>query len=202
MKITLAENIADITLEQFQKYELLNEKLRDEDISQKNYTKRKISLFSGIPYNDIDKVSYKDLEEVTSQIDKALDQDAPFVNRFKMNGIEYGFIPNFDNITTAEFVDLSKYGSDAETLHNLMAILFRPITKSSLGNYEIENYRGTDAHAETMKQTPMNVVNGALVFFLNLSSELENYILKYTAEELERVQKQQIISISGDGMQQ
>ena len=201
MKITLPENISDITLSQYQRLEELNTKLTEEEITLDEYNKRKINLFSGIPYRKIDNVAMKDLSDVMTQINKALNEDAEFVSRFKMNGIEYGFIPNFDNITTAEYVDLSKYNLESETLHNLMAILFRPITKDSLGNYDIETYKGTAEHANTMKQTPLNIVNGAVSFFFHLSSELEVSIQKYTKEVLRKELKQQNILKNGIGTQ-
>jgi hypothetical protein len=136
------------------------------------------------------------------QIDVALNAEAPFKNRFKMNGIEYGFIPNFDSIAVNEYVDLNKYGVEVDTLNNLMAILFRPIVKESVGNYDIAKYKGTAEHAEVMKQMPMSLVNGALSFFFHLSSELENSILRFTREAQKKDNKQPTISVNGVGMRQ
>ena len=198
MKIVLPENIQDITLSQYQRFEELNAKLEEKDITLETYNKHKINLFSGVPFRKIEDVAHKDLVEVMVQIDTALNQEAPFQNRFTMNGIEYGFIPNFDNIAVNEYVDLNKYGVEVETLNNLMAILFRPIVKESLNNYDIAKYKGTAEHAETMKQMPMSLVNGALSFFFLLSSELESYIQKFTREELAKKERQNIL-VSGDG---
>ena len=200
MKITLPENIADITLSQYQRFETLNTKLTEESIGLEEYNKRKINLFSGIPYRKIENVAHKDLKEVMQLIDDALNADAPFENRFTMNGIEYGFIPNFDNISTAEYVDLSKYGAEVETLQNLMAILYRPIAKESVSMYDIKAYDGTAEHAQAMLDMPMNLVNGALSFFFHLSNELENYILRSTREALAKKEQATTLA-SGVGMQ-
>lgn len=201
MKILLPENISDITLHQFQRYEKLNKRLEEEDITAEEYNKRKIVMFSGISYHQIDRVSHKDLEAVMVQIDEALNKDDEFIQRFDFKGVEYGFIPNFDTITTAEFVDLSKYGVEPETLHYLMAILFRPIVKDSIGSYDIATYKGTAETFELMKELPMNVVNGAIVFFCNLSTELQSYIQKFTAEqELKKDKERQTTLENGDGM--
>ena len=200
MKVTLPENIADITLSQYQRFETLNAKLKDESIELEEYNKRKTNLFSGIPYRKIENVAHKDLKEVMQLIDEALNADAPFQNRFVMGGVEYGFIPNFDSISTAEYVDLSKYGAEVETLQNLMAILYRPIVKSSLDTYDINTYEGTAEHAQAMLDMPMNLVNGALSFFFHLSQELENSIQKYMKVELAK--KEQATTLAnGDGMQ-
>jgi hypothetical protein len=83
-----------------------------------------------------------------------------------------------------------------------MAILFRPITKKdAFNNYTIAEYKGTSEWAEAMKLTPMNVVNGALFFFLNLSTELTNYILNSKEAEQVREQERNDFLVNGDGMQ-
>jgi hypothetical protein len=203
MKIQLPENIKDITLAQYQRFEKLNEQLNEGELSIRDYNKRKIDLFTGIPYHKVDNVSEKDLKEVMAQIDKALEQDVEFKSVFTHNGKEFGMIPNLDEITAGEYFDLDKYGVDVETLHNLMAILFRPVTKSDgLGNYEIETYEGTGKYADEMKGISMDYVSGVLVFFCHLSNELEKSIQKSTVEAQAREAKQPTILRSGNGMRQ
>ena len=98
---------------------------------------------------------------------------------------------------------LSKYGTDVETLHNLIAVLFRPITNTdSFGNYEIEAYNGTKKYADIMKSTPMNIVNGCLGFFYHLAKDLRTHIQKCIAEEQARGKKHQATTKNGVGMQQ
>ena len=67
------------------------------------------------------------------------------------------------------------------------------------GNYEIEAYNGTKDRAELFNDMPMNVVNGALGFFLNLSNELNRHTQKSTIAELAKVQAQRITLLNGDG---
>lgn len=199
MKIVLPENISEITLEQFQKYSVLLER---KDLDDFQLKKRKLSIFTGIKYKDLDNIDQSDFDEILQQIDISLNVDAGFKDRFEMNGIEFGFIPNFDKMTTKEFVDLSLYPvSEIETYHKLMAILFRPVkNKDPFGSYKIKNYNGTEKYAEMMKQTPMNIVNGALVFFCSLASELQNSTERYIQEELKRVEMLATTSRSGDGI--
>jgi len=185
MKITLPESIKDITLGQYQKFDVLCKRLEDEEIDAREFIKRKISLFSGIPYSQIDDVLQTDLEEVVEQIDKALAQDSVFENRFTLDGKEFGFVENLDEISSGEYFDLSNAGTDVETLHKLMAVLFRPIIKEDkFTNYKIEKYGGSAKYGELMKRMPLNIVNGSLVFFCNLSTELRIYIQKFTEAEV------------------
>jgi hypothetical protein len=198
MKITLPESSADITLLQYQKYyDLLQ---RDLDVYQ--FNQRKIQIFTGIKPNEFKAIKQKDLEDMLIQIDKGLETPAQFVNTFFIDDVEFGFIPNLDKITGAEYFDLSKYGTEVETLNNLMAVLFRPIkNKDVFKNYSIVDYLGTAEWADIMKLTPMNVVNGALFFFLNLSTELVNYTQKYMQVEQVREKSPVTTLKSGDGMQ-
>ena len=195
MKVILPEDISEITLGQYQEY------IKLLDFKGEDLKKKKVCLFTGLSTKTLKQISLKDFEEMSDQIDRALDQISDFKNRFTLNGIEFGFIPNFDNITTAEFVDLSKYNTDPETLHNLMAILFRPITKKAFSTYDIELYNGTGQYSEMMKDAPMNIVNGALVFFYNLQNELLVSIQKSTEEVQKKVERLQTILKNGDGMQ-
>ncbi len=200
MEVIIPENIADITLEQFQKFTILNEReIEDEH----EYNKRVVSLFTNIKYNQSDRISKKDFESIILDILNALNKEVSFTNTFKMHGVDYGFIPNFDDITAKEFFDLNLYKiDDINNYHKLMAILFRPIIKKdSFNNYTIEAYNGTDKHSDKMKYTPMHIVNGCLVFFSSLAKELSNHTLKYTAVQQARELAQATTSISGSGTQ-
>lgn len=190
MEIILPENISEITLRQFLAYE----KLQERDLDVYNFNKRKINIFTGIPIKDIDNIRGVQAEKILNQIDAALNTDSEFCPTFTMHGIEFGFIPNMDKMTLGEYADLSKYGTDKESLHNLMAILFRPIKDKNKDKYRILSYNGTEEYAEMMKDMPLHVVNGALVFFYNLANELQEATLNYLTEELRKDLKPKTIS--------
>ena len=198
LKITLPEDISDITLEQSQKYLSI---IKREDISEFDKTKRIVTLFTGLKRRDVELIDVGDYDVIVKQINKALDLDVSFENRFSINGVEYGFVPKLDDITAGEYIDLSSYGTSPDTLHKVMAVLFRPVILSdAFGNYEIESYTANSDYADVMKQAPMNVVNGMLVFFCLLSSELQIHILKSTAiVRAEAKLRQVITSRNGDG---
>lgn len=200
VKVTLPENNSDITLLQFQKYQKLTEK---KGLTSREFTARVISIFSNLDYHSLDGVKLTDYEDIVSQITTALNTEVEFKNRFYLDGVEYGFIPNLNDITTAEYVDLVEYGTKPETLHKVMAILFRRISnEDAFGNYRIIKYSGTALTGEVMKKAPMNIVNGALVFFSSLSKELRISIQKYTNEVIAKGIKRQDTLKNGVGMQQ
>lgn len=198
MKVTLPEHSRDITLYQYQKYAEL---LSRTDLNETQFEQRKIQIFTGIKPDEYIGLTQKDKDEILSQIETALNTPFEFEQRFTMEGIEFGFIPNLDKITAGEYFDLCKCGTDVNELHKLMAILFRPIVKKTrYGDYSIEDYKGTSDWSEAMKLTPMSVVNGALFFFLNLSTELTNYTQSLKLKEQAKEQPQKDILKNGGGM--
>ena len=201
MILTLPENIQEITLGQYQRFDVLNKRT---DLSELSYNKRVIEIFTELKYRDIGNISNKDYTDILEQLTKAMGQDSEFEYTFKIQGIEFGFVPNLDDITTAEFVDLSNWGLEVENFHKIMAILFRPITnRDGFKNYEIANYEGTKKYADVMKLMPMNIVNGALGFFSLLANELRVHTLKsMTEEELQKEAKLLDTLKSGDGILQ
>lgn len=198
MKIVLPEDIGEITLSTFQDY---TELLKREDLTPFQFNKRKVSVFTKIRYTDLNNINEKDFNEIIEQIDRALNVEKPFVQRFKLNDQEFGFIPNFDKMTTKEFVDLSLYPvENIEDMHKLMAILFRPITRISFSNYEIEPYNGTGHYADVMKGMTMNIVHGSLFFFWNLSEILLINTQKYTKALEQKKDQERLTSLeSGVG---
>ena len=198
MKVVIPEDIKDITLGQFQKFVALD---KVEDITDKQVNKEKLKIFIGLTDDEIKGMSKNDFDELVKLIDEALNKPAKFEKTFKIKDTTFGFHPNLDQMTSGEHGDLSDYNDGPENFHRLMAILFRPITGKDLsGNYKIAAYNGTDIWCEVMKQTPLNIVNGALVFFLNLSKELRICIQESSkVAELRKGEKHQIFGLSGAG---
>ena len=195
--VTIPEHIGDITLRQYLKYDAL----MSATVDQFNFNRKKLNIFTGIPVSVIDKMKQSDYDRLLNSIDAALNTEAEFKDRFTMHGIEFGFIPNLDKMTAGEYADLTTYGTSTETLHNLMAILFRPIKESSGESYLIMPYDGSEQYAEMMKDMPLNCVNGALVFFYNLANELQKATEKFLTQELQREMQPPITSRISGGIQ-
>jgi hypothetical protein len=193
VKLTLPETIEDITLGQYQELTSLED----------NDTIKKVSIITGLTVEDLEKVQLKDLNEISNQIDEALAKEGKFKPIFTMKGVDFGMIPNFDKIKSKEYIDLSTYGVEIETLHKVMAILYRPIKSKGVGNtYDIHEYEGTEEWGEIMKQMPLSYVNGVLAFFLTLQKELKDYFLKFTIQEQAKVKLHPTTLLNGDGMLQ
>lgn len=94
------------------------------------------------------------------------------VESFALDGVEYGFIPNWDEFTAGEYIDAEQYTADFwPNAHKLMSILFRPIERKWGKSYSIAPYTAKE-DAEALKMMPADQVSGALLFFCDTKSEL------------------------------
>ena len=199
MKVLLPDTIADVTLKQFQELYTLTEV---EGLTEKELEKEKLRIFIGLDEDQIKGISQNDYDSLILSIDEALNKPSEFQAKFKMNGVDFGFIPNFDDITSFELEHLLDYGTEPDNLHYIMAILFRPLlSKDILGNYKIASYKADEKWAEIMKDTPLNIVNGALIFFSSLSNESRIYIQRFSEQKgAAKDRKLQSFLLSGGGM--
>ena len=189
-------SLKDITLFQFLEYEQLPETLSDNDRAIQT-----ISIFCGLTTMEVKKLPVVVLEKALSKIELALNEDAKLESIIKVNEIEYGFIPNLDNISTAEFIDIENYQKERKDLYKLMSVLYRPLIKVEGKRYDIESYEGK-VNAD-FEEISMYHVKSAMVFFCSLGLDLMGYTLRSLAaqnhKDLEMLELQALLK-SGDGL--
>lgn len=182
MKLTLniPESLSEVTLNQYQQWLKVAEgKDLDNFLQQKM-----IEIFCGVTLKQVMQIKAKDIESIVAQISKLFNQkDSKFIDRFKYQEKDFGFIPKLDDMTFGEYVDLDNYLADWQLMHKAMSVLFRPITFKKKNQYLIEDYETADKY--NMKQMTLDVVFGSLVFFWNLRNELQKHILNYLANQTE-----------------
>lgn len=146
----------------------------DESLDDTWKAKKIIKAITGAGYDALDRIPVRQLSELSAKIAAVLQQEQPFQQRFTWQGVEYGFIPNLQDLTTGEFVDIDSYSGDdfIENLHIVMAVLYRPIVEEYGELYKIEPYKGTDG--EHFRELPISITTGALAFFLRLGQSLLN----------------------------
>tara|TARA_R110000796_G_scaffold21344_2_gene62886 strand:+ start:1815 stop:2465 length:651 start_codon:yes stop_codon:yes gene_type:complete len=191
MKATLnvPTTLDEITLEQYQLYLAAQEGKDDE-----HYLQRKsIEIFCSVSEKDVKKIVAKDVRKISEKIAEMFEGEHELLRSFRMNGIDYGFVPNLDEISFGEYVDLDTYVSDWKNMHLSMNVLYRPITHRSAGRYEINSYE-TDKPEHAL-QMPMSAVLGSLFFLFNLGKDLLMTTQNYLKEEVE---KQQVPSANLD----
>ena len=179
IKLTVPTDLSEIRLSQYQKYYKIQEDNQDESF----LATKMIEIFCDISHKDSFRMKLRDVTRVTNILGDMFEQKPQLKKRFVLNGVEYGFIPNLDDMTLGEYVDLDTYISKWDDMHKAMAVLYRPI-ETSLGNkYTIEKYTGENQ--DTMKDIPLDIVFGSMLFFYRLGIDLSKVMMSYFQDKKE-----------------
>lgn len=167
-----------------------------------------VSAVLGLPISIIKALPLKEYEEALQGITKALNETPVLELTFKHKGKRFGFIPDLENMSIGGFSALDVYLKDVPKYYlHLLSVLYRPIKKENTYRtlfggkrkaYDIVPY-DSDTDLNMYKDLPCNHLDAALVFFYNLRNELKIATLKYTAEELQTKEAQNL-GKSGDGI--
>jgi hypothetical protein len=175
VEVTIPTDLSEVTLKQYQKFLKIAENNDDSEFLHH----KMIEIFCGINLKVVPQIKYKDIIDITNLLTDMFNQEHKFFKTFKLGGVEFGFIPNLEDITAGEYMDLDNYINDLKDFHKAMAVLYRPINSKILGKYTIEPYLGSDTYSELMRNAPLNVVLGSRVFFYHLGNELLKSTLTY-----------------------
>ena len=198
IEINVPTSLNEVTLGQYQKFLKIAE-----NNSDGNFLDAKmIEIFCGIPLSDSYKLKMSSASAIVDILSELLNQTPKHIERFQMNGIEYGFIPDLDDMSLGEYIDLDNNVSIWEQMHVAMNVFYRPIKNSRLGKYNIEEY--DVKNSEAMKDMPLGPAIGSLFFFYNLGIELSKHIVLYSnnQQEIQDIQGQQISEKNGVGINQ
>lgn len=201
VSITVPENLSEITLEQYQRFERINN-AENQDTSFLMH--KMVEIFCNIDLKDIAKVRYTDVQVVIAQINEAFNVKHKLIKTFELGGVEFGFIPVLDDMTLGEYVDLDENISDWDKMHKAMSVLYRPVTIKKGERYQIEEYDGMK-YDDVLKHMPLDVVMGAMVFFYHLNRELLQTTLNFLQREAENtltIQQRETLERNGVGISQ
>jgi hypothetical protein len=132
------------------------------------------SKLSDCPIEEIQKIPGEYWLELWAQLEvmvtNSLLKDLNVVNKFTFNGVKYGLV-NFDEMSIGEFADLDVILGSQQAdskIHEVLAILYRPITKNTLFSYEIEPYefKSYKERIQAFLDLPVKYAKSAISFFL------------------------------------
>lgn len=184
MKLVIPSSLNDITLIQYQEYNQEIESRKKLPDAEEYLKIKKIEIFCKISREQIMNMEYDSVENISNILDNILERQPELVERFKVNGIEFGWMPDLDKMTYAELMDLNGNISDWSAMHIAMGVLYRPIKNESNGLYNIEKYEG-DKYHQYIRKMPLSAVIGSMVFFWNLGLDCVKYILNSLEMETE-----------------
>ena len=156
MRLSLPANFADLTLGMLQVLETSEDPLE------------RVSAVAGVAKKELRDYPRPLITEALAHIERLRARETSrHLETFDLQGVTYGFIPNWDEFTTGEWIDAEQYAADFwKNAHKLMALLFRPIVRKWGDAYEIEPYTAKE-NAEVFKDLPADQVSGALLFFFD-----------------------------------
>lgn len=192
-KITVPSSMDEITLRRYQRF--VKETIDTENISEEFIASRICDIFLDIETTEVMRMTMGTMLKVSTKIAEVLNQKPELIPIFKMGDTEFGFIPKLEDMTFGEYVDLDSFVSDWSTMHKAMAVLFRPIETRYKDKYKIQEYEG-DLFHEAMKDMPLSVAMGSLLFFYRLETDLLRTLTGYSEEE----ENQQDLVRSGGGI--
>ena len=184
-KIQVPTSLSEIPLTAYQEFIKLVENSNDNElIAQKT-----IQIFCGLELKDVLQIRWDSILELTHHFAELFKQKPPFKNRFFLGEHEFGFIPNLEEMSFGEYIDLETNIGSVENFHRAMAVMYRPIAERRKDTYTIIPYTGTEEFAEAMKYAPLDVVIPATLFFWNLGNDLVQASLSYLEKEMEKKTK-------------
>ena len=176
MKLIVPNKMSEIKLADYQKFVRLEGD--DEFLSRKA-----VEIFCDLKMDVILQMKSSSLTSVTSILMNAFAEKPALTQKFTMGKQTFGFLPSLEEITVGELNDVDQYISDWSQMHKAMAVLYRPVVATFGNRYEIEKYEGSDKYADQMKEMPLDVTIGAMLFFWTLGKDLSVASLTSLAKE-------------------
>ena len=179
LEITIPEKLNEITLGQYQQWLKVAEGKEITPFLQQ----KMIEIFCNVTLKQVLMIKATDIDSITNDINKVFEEKPKLITMFKLNEMEFGFIPKLDEMTFGEYVDLDSYLPNWETMHKAMNVLFRPVTYKKKEKYLVSDYEGSGKY--DLRNMTLDIVFGSIVFFWSLKNELQNHILNYLANQKE-----------------
>lgn len=189
LKFNIAANAKGVTLGKYIDYQSAVDKVEQ------------VHIITGKTTESIRLLQSHVIDEIIMRFEAAIKLGgSEFERKVRVGAIELGFVPNLNELTFGEYIDLdTQCGSvykdgkiNGAAAHKMMCILYRPV-KAKFGKYyDIEPYNPNAKRKyedEVLKLTLDHVLN-VLLFFSTLEIELYNSSLDYLAKEITEIVKE------------
>jgi hypothetical protein len=160
-----------------------------------------IAQLTGCPVNHLRSLKLDQWQSLSFHvnylIDKEINLEPELIHQFTHEGIEYGLV-DFDTMTIGEFADIdviiNSPNADSK-LHEMLAILYRPIVKKKWKKNIIEehDYEGYKHRCEIFLDLSISMARSVSGFFFHTGKAFLNPIKDFSNLELnqamEKIQK-------------
>ena len=193
--INVPTELNEITLKQYQKFLKVQNSSKDNNFIQS----KMIEILCIIKTQDVLNIKLSDADRIATLITNMFEEKPDLVKSFYLGGVEYGFVPDLDEITLGEYIDLDTYMGDWDNIHTAMNVLYRPIKQKLGDKYLIEDYNVETK--DLLLQMPMDAVFGSIIFFYHLGIDLSKTMMNYLRNKEEKQLLQELgFQKSGDGI--
>lgn len=203
VQIKVPSTLNEIPLKHYQDFLSVQKNSSDEEF----VAQKMVEIFCGIRLIEVAKIKLTSLNELIAHFTKLFEQTPKFTPTFKIGEIEFGFIPELEEITFGEYVDLDSHLQSWDNFHKAMAVLYRPIKTRKGEKYDIKDYDPNADMQELMRFAPLDVCISASLFFWTLESELLQATLNYLEKQMKKdkslsqtLAKQLNLAKDGDGI--
>lgn len=168
-------------------------KIKD-TFSDEYFAAKLLNILCGVPVEKVLEANYQEVKILANYamglfpIDKQ-----PFIDRFEINGVKYGFIPTWKKLSFAEYVDLDtlitkKPDEVLDYVHIILAIMYRPIIdEGKKGEYKIEPYNQETLEDRAnlfKKEIGIKTYIGCQFFFIQFAKKLLEPTEEYSIQTL------------------
>ena len=175
MQFKVPKTYSDLTLGQLM---MLNTEI--------DATKR-VAYCTDTSKEDLRKMPAKEIAKADEHLMKIKDEEiGRHFKTITLDGKEYGFIPDWNEFSLGEWIDIEEYCKDFwGNAHKILAVLYREVHRSQGEAYTIKPYTAKE-ETEVFKQLPARVFGGSMVFFFTSRRRLLN-TLQQSLVEVARV---------------
>jgi hypothetical protein len=189
LKLNIAANAKAVTLARYIDYQNAVDKLE------------RVRVITGKSMDAVRLLQSQVIDEIIIRFEAAIKLGSnDFERKVRIGAIELGFIPNLNELTFGEYIDLDTHCTgiyndgkiNGMAAHKMMCILYRPI-KAKFGRYyDIEAYNpnAKRKYEDEVLQLTLDHVLNVLLFFSSLEIELYNSSLEYLAKEITEIVKE------------
>jgi len=193
MKVDLIvpNSLNEVTLGQYQEY------LKLKDLTETQLSFKMIEIFCGVKAEHVRLLKASDVTDIVNIMSAMFESKPSLVHTFKMDGVEYGFIPNLDEMSFGEYIDLDTSIGDWDNMNKAMGVLYRPIEMRKGNRYTIKEYDAGDT--EHLKDMPLDAVISSILFFYHLGNELCQTMMN-SLEQTEETLLQEYLNSEQNGV--
>ena len=201
VKITLPTDLRDVPLKDYQEFDRISKQYKDKDADE-YITLNMVSIFGNVGISTLKKMELSNYDIAVNHINQLFEQQPTFRHTITIAGQKFGFIPNMEEMSIGEYIDIENYLKDTQDWHKFMAVCYRPITVNVQDTYEVEEYDGSDKYADLMKHASFGDTYAVVLFFWSLAKDLLDVTLNSLELESKTMIEESVQDSdeSGDGI--